>query len=202
MGTMVKRSMKGKAKAAQGADSGYDFAQLERKRLKKEGTIARTGPSQKPEFKLKKRKHRNRNRDAPQEAPESTTFVDEDEAAAEGELSARDQQLKRIKEGLAEEKSTTIVPRDPSIRKPISSGVSADKLKWKELLTEYLAQEDVEEGELKDKLQALLKYDNVPVNRAPKKFKNFVKESLAMFKQEELIESMWLVFNEVTKPLR
>ena len=30
---------------------------------------------------------------------------------------------------------------------------------------------------------ALLKFDNVPVNRAPKKFKNFVKESLAMFKQ-------------------
>ena len=42
-----------------------------------------------------------------------------------------------------------MVPRDPSIRKPVSSGVSADKLKWKELLTEYLAQEEVEEGELK-----------------------------------------------------
>eukprot|EP00656_Telonema_subtile_P022221 TRINITY_DN23316_c0_g1_i1.p2 TRINITY_DN23316_c0_g1~~TRINITY_DN23316_c0_g1_i1.p2 ORF type:complete len:212 (-),score=70.06 TRINITY_DN23316_c0_g1_i1:57-692(-) len=194
---MVKRSMKGKPKADR-VDS-YDVEQLERKRRKKEGTEQARGPSVRPDF---KRKRRHRTRTEAREQGERTTFPEAGEADAADEVTGREAEILKIKKKLAEDAAGD-VPRNPSVRAPKAvQGVSEDKLAWKALLTEYLADEAVAEGELKDNLNRLLKYDNVPVNRKPSKFKNFVKESLALFDKTEMIEQMWQVFDAVTKPLR
>eukprot|EP00658_Telonema_sp_P-2_P038123 TRINITY_DN2739_c0_g1_i1.p1 TRINITY_DN2739_c0_g1~~TRINITY_DN2739_c0_g1_i1.p1 ORF type:complete len:205 (+),score=71.00 TRINITY_DN2739_c0_g1_i1:170-784(+) len=192
VGAMVKRSMKGKPKSG---DKNYDVEQLERKRRKKEGTEAVRGPSTKPEFK-RKRKHRNRNKSW----GDKTTW-EEEPAAADGEETGREAHLADIKKRLAKDAEGASEQHVIGAPRTKSSGVNPDKLKWQAVLKEYLEQEGVEDGPLKDNLTRLLKFQNVPVNRKKAKFINFVRESLALFEEADQIEQMWEVFHELTKSL-
>jgi len=77
-----------------------------------------------------------------------------------------------------------------------------EKGPWKELLTATV--EELEDGDVKTQLNRLVTFDNVPLKLKPKKFRNFVRESLALFGEREsenaiLIEKMWEIFETVVR---
>ena len=77
--------------------------------------------------------------------------------------------------------------------------VAKEKGPWKELLQATV--DELADSDVKTQLTRLAGFDNVPLKLKPKKFKNFVRESLALFGDENatLIEQMWEIFETVVR---
>jgi len=59
----------------------------------------------------------------------------------------------------------------------------------------------LQDNEVKKQLTRLVTFDNVPLKLKPKKFTNFVRESLALFGDDNatIIEQMWEIFETVVR---
>jgi len=188
----VKRSMKGKPK---GVDLDYDARQLKLKEDKKEGVVPQKGPSEKI---LRKRPRRHKPKAASTEelSERNKTDFDAEEGAADEDEAAK--RIKRIQKKLEGDKELVPTISAPKQRQQQESQQPASTA-WKDILKEKL--EEMEESKAKEQLGRLLSFNNVPMRLKPQKFKNFVKESLALFSAEmaPVIDEMWEVFVEVVK---
>lgn len=84
-------------------------------------------------------------------------------------------------------------------KKTTPAAPAKEKGPWKELLQATV--DELEDGDVKTQLTRLGGFDNVPLKLKPKRFRNFVRESLALFGDENatLIEQMWEIFETVVR---
>merc|ERR1712070_654465 len=176
--------------------SEYDLQQLELKRLKKEGSIPKRGPSPKPDF--KKKKPRIKKKEAPPGASEVATksILESDNDEDEDEETKR---MKKIQKKLAADEEADVGTVRVLGQAKVPQKPPRERRAWKEMLKEKL--EGMEDCPCKENLEKLLGYENVPLKLKPAKFKNFVRESLALFGADmaPVIDEMWEVFAVVVK---
>jgi len=157
--------------------------------------VPQKGPSEKI---LRKRPRRHKPKAASTEelSERNNTDFDAEEGAADEDEAAK--RIKRIQKKLEGDKELVPTISAPKQRQQQESQQPASTA-WKDILKEKL--EEMEESKAKEQLGRLLSFNNVPMRLKPQKFKNFVKESLALFSAEmaPVIDEMWEVFVEVVK---